>query len=126
MLVVLVTALNGIAVLHAYFRLFTGTRHTTSVSLRSRWPEKFAVLLLTALILGGGLVPQPGVTSRYHAAADIIARRQAAMARPDETHVESSRAAGELRLNPPVVPESDSRSTAGEAARTRPGWRSES
>ena len=40
MLVVLVAALNGIAVLHAYFRLFTGKRHTTSISLRSRWPEK--------------------------------------------------------------------------------------
>jgi NADH-quinone oxidoreductase subunit M len=76
MLVVLVTALNGIAVLHAYFRLFTGTRHTTTVSLRSRWPERFAVLVLTALILGGGLIPQPGVASRYHAAAEILAISQ--------------------------------------------------
>lgn len=83
MLVVLVAALNGIAVLHAYFRLFTGTRHTTSISLRGRWPEKIAVLLLTALILGGGLIPQPGVASRYHAATEIISRRQATLARPD-------------------------------------------
>jgi NADH-quinone oxidoreductase subunit M len=75
MLVVLVAALNGIAVLRAYFRLFTGARHTTSISLRSRWPEKIAVLILTALILGGGLIPQPGVASRYHAAMEIIARR---------------------------------------------------
>jgi NADH-quinone oxidoreductase subunit M len=35
------------------------------------------VLALTALILGGGLIPQPGVASRYHAATEIIARRQA-------------------------------------------------
>ena len=77
MLVVLVGALNGIAVLHAYFRLFTGTRHTTSISLRSRLPEKVAVLVLTVLILGGGLIPQPGVASRYHAATEIISRRQA-------------------------------------------------
>jgi NADH-quinone oxidoreductase subunit M len=77
MLVVLVAALNGIAVLNAYFRLFTGTRHTTSISLRGRWPERAAVLVIAALILGGGLVPQPGVVSRYHAATEIIARCQA-------------------------------------------------
>jgi hypothetical protein len=31
---------------------------------------------LTFLILGFGLFPQPGVTSRHHAAAEIIANRQ--------------------------------------------------
>jgi NADH-quinone oxidoreductase subunit M len=75
MLVVLVGALNGIAVLCAYFRIFTGTKHSASISLRSRWPERFAVLVLTALIVGGGLVPQPGVASRFHAATAIISRR---------------------------------------------------
>jgi NADH-quinone oxidoreductase subunit M len=78
MSVVFVAALNGIAVLHAYFRLFTGTVHTATVSLRSRWPERIAVLILTALILGGGLIPQPGVASRYQAAASLIAGRQTA------------------------------------------------
>jgi NADH-quinone oxidoreductase subunit M len=76
MLVVVAAALNGIAVLQAYFCLFTGTEHTASVSLRSRWPENVAVLALTALILGGGLYPQPGVTSRYRAATGLISRRQ--------------------------------------------------
>ncbi|MEX2315667.1 MAG: proton-conducting transporter membrane subunit [Pirellulales bacterium] len=121
MLVVFVTALNGVAVLHAYFRLFTGTRHTTSVSLRSRWPEKIAVLVLTALILGGGLIPQPGVASRYHAAADIISRRQAMTSRLDDSQANYSQTVGP-RLNPPVAPESDSRTTAAAAERTRRGW----
>lgn len=76
--VVLVGALNGIAILHAYFRLFTGTRHMASVSLYSRWPERIAILLLTALILGGGLLPQPGVASRYHAATEVLQRGHAA------------------------------------------------
>ena len=76
MLVVLAAALNGIAVLHAYFRLFTGTEHHASISLRARWPEKISVLALSVLIIGGGLWPQPGVTSRYHAATEIMARRQ--------------------------------------------------
>lgn len=75
-LVVLVGALNGIAVLHAYFRLFTGAQHRASISLRARWPERVAVLALSALIIGGGLWPQPGVASRYHAAQAIISRRE--------------------------------------------------
>ena len=79
-LVVLASALNGIAVLHAYFRLFTGTEHTASVSLAARLPEKLAVLALTALIIGGGLVPGPGVRSRYHAASELISRRRSARA----------------------------------------------
>ncbi len=75
MLVVIAAALNSIAVLHAYLRLFTGTVHTASISLRARLPERIAVISLTALLLGGGLLPQPGVASRYHAATEIIARR---------------------------------------------------
>ncbi len=75
MLVVLAAALNGIGVLQAYFRLFTGTEHNASISLTARTPEKVAVLMLTALILGGGLIPQPGVASRYHAAKEIMLRR---------------------------------------------------
>lgn len=77
-LVVVAGALNGIAVMQAYFRLFTGTEHHASVSLAARWSEKVAVLILSVLILGGGLWPQPGVESRYHAALEIITRRQTA------------------------------------------------
>jgi NADH-quinone oxidoreductase subunit M len=84
MLVVLAATLNGIAVLHAYFRLFTGTEHRASLSLKARWLEKIAVLSLSALILGGGLWPQPGVLSRYHAATQIMARRDAALTRTSQ------------------------------------------
>jgi NADH-quinone oxidoreductase subunit M len=74
-LVVVAAALNGIAVMHAYFRLFTGTQHTTAISLRARWPEWLAVMALSVCIVGGGLWPQPGVRSRYHAAVELIRRR---------------------------------------------------
>ncbi len=74
-IVVVAAALNGIAILHAYFRVFTGTTHNSSISLRIRFPERIAVLFLTVLIIGGGLYPQPGVTSRYHAATAILNRR---------------------------------------------------
>src|SRR5262245_9912567 len=78
--IVAAAALNGLAVLHAYFRVFTGVRHVTSIDLRLRWPEQIAVLTFTALILGGGLFPQPGVESRYHAAVKLIEIRQQRLA----------------------------------------------
>jgi NADH-quinone oxidoreductase subunit M len=73
--VVVAAALNGIAIMHAYFRIFTGTRHVASISLRARPSERVAVLILAVLILGGGLWPQPGVASRYHAAIELIRHR---------------------------------------------------
>ncbi|MFO0908620.1 MAG: proton-conducting transporter membrane subunit [Isosphaeraceae bacterium] len=75
-LVVTAAALNGISVMRAYFRLFTGKRHTSTVSLLIGPRERFAVLTLSALILGGGLFPQPGVYTRFVAAERIVAERQ--------------------------------------------------
>ncbi len=77
-----VAALNGIAVVRAYFLLFTGTRHVSSVSLRVGGREQFAVLTLAALILGGGLFPQPGVASRYRAAESLLTGRAARLLVP--------------------------------------------
>jgi NADH-quinone oxidoreductase subunit M len=73
--VVIVAALNGLAVMHAYFRIFTGRPHVASVDLNIRPAERISVLVLTALILGGGLYPQPGITTRYHAAAGLAQAR---------------------------------------------------
>lgn len=75
MTVVVAAALNGIAILKAYFRIFTGTRHVATVSLRARPSERFGVVLLSLLVLGGGLWPQPGVHSRYHAAIALLQLR---------------------------------------------------
>ncbi|MGQ0635680.1 MAG: proton-conducting transporter transmembrane domain-containing protein [Planctomycetaceae bacterium] len=74
--VVLAGALNGIAVLQAYFILLTGRRHISSVSLQMRLRERVAVLTLAALLLGLGLFPQWGVASRYVAATEILKERQ--------------------------------------------------
>ncbi|MEO8271189.1 MAG: proton-conducting transporter membrane subunit, partial [Aureliella sp.] len=73
--VVLAAAFNGIAIMLGYFRIFTGKRHVAPVSLRIRPSEQIAVLILSALILGGGLVPQPGVSSRHHAAVQLSKQR---------------------------------------------------
>ena len=74
--VVLAAALNGIAVVQAYFKLFTGTRHLSTVSLRIGPHERFAVLTLATLILLGGLVPQHIIETRYHAAVELLQHRE--------------------------------------------------
>jgi NADH-quinone oxidoreductase subunit M len=74
-LVVLAAALNGIAIVKAYFLLFTGTRHASPVSLRIGQRERFAVLLLATLIILGGLMPQVSVNSRFRAAEHLLAAR---------------------------------------------------
>ncbi|MBM4001183.1 MAG: oxidoreductase [Planctomycetes bacterium] len=106
-LVVLAGALNGIAVLKAYFRLFTGTEHLASISLRARWPERVAVLALSVLILCGGLWPEPGVAWRYDAAQEIIARRRIRLAGSERHVVEAHRVPEHPASSIPVVPPTD-------------------
>ena len=73
--VVAAAALNGIAVVRAYLHLFTGGRHVSTVWLGIGTRERIAVLTLAAMILGGGLFPQPGVTTRERAAEEILEQR---------------------------------------------------
>jgi NADH-quinone oxidoreductase subunit M len=75
--VVATAALNGIAVVRAYFLLFTGTRHLSTVSLGIGLRERVAVLTLSALILGGGFYPQPGISTRHRAAEEMLEERKA-------------------------------------------------
>jgi NADH-quinone oxidoreductase subunit M len=69
-------ALNGIAVVRAYFLLFTGARHGSTFPLAATTRERFAVLTLAGLILGLGLVPQPALISRHRVAEEILKERQ--------------------------------------------------
>lgn len=73
--IVLAAALNGIAVLRVYLKLFTGPRHSTSIDLRSRPAERIAVLVLVAAMIGGGIYPQPFLVSRYRAAEHLLEER---------------------------------------------------
>jgi len=82
--VVVAAALNGIAVVKAYFLLFTGARHASPVSLRIGNRERFAVLTLATLILLGGLVPQFSVSSRHSAAVHLLNQRDSELTSPDE------------------------------------------
>jgi NADH-quinone oxidoreductase subunit M len=91
--VVVAAALNGIAVLQAYFKLFTGTRHESSVPLQLSIRERVAVLTLSALILGGGLLPQPIVSGRYRAARAILSEREQPASVPAELATQTGVAA---------------------------------
>lgn len=73
--VVAAAALNGIAVVRAYLLLFTGARHVSTVFLGIGLRERIAALTLAALILGGGIYPQPGVASRQRAATEVLRDR---------------------------------------------------
>jgi NADH-quinone oxidoreductase subunit M len=72
---VMVTALNGISILRAYFRLFAGAPHESTVCIKVRWPERLVFSAATIVILVGGLWPQPGVDSRFRAAKVLIDQR---------------------------------------------------
>lgn len=80
--IVLAGALNGIGMVQTYFRLFTGTRYTSSVSLQISPRERFAVLALAALLLVGGLAPQSNVRSRFDAAQELLIEREAVSGSP--------------------------------------------
>jgi NADH-quinone oxidoreductase subunit M len=74
-MVAITAAINGISVVRAYFHIFTGKRHPSSSSLGCRPVERTVIVLMLALIVGGGLWPQPGVTSRYKAAKEVLDHR---------------------------------------------------
>ncbi len=80
--VVLATALCGIAIMHAYFRIFTGKHHRTSISIKSSNTERVSYLTLIGLIVFGGLLPQPGVATRYHAAVELLKHRNRELVEP--------------------------------------------
>jgi NADH-quinone oxidoreductase subunit M len=99
--VVLVGALNGIAIVQAFFKIFTGTRYTSSVSLRIRIRERYAVLGLTALIFLGGIFPQPTIVSRHDAAEELLQQREALAPRTDSASHNVSQQPP--RSSPPVA-----------------------
>jgi NADH-quinone oxidoreductase subunit M len=86
--VVIAAALNGLAIGQAYFKLFTGTKYVSTVSLRIGSHERFAVLTLAFFILMGGLFPQQSISSRYRAAHELLDHREGLSTEPtsDEEH----------------------------------------
>ena len=74
--VTLATTLNGIAVIRAYFMIFTGCRHQTEISLRIGLRERVAILSMTTILLLGGFFPQAWIGPRHEVAERIIRMRE--------------------------------------------------
>jgi NADH-quinone oxidoreductase subunit M len=100
--VILTATLNSVAIVRAWFRIFAGHRFQPNVALRSQFQERIAVVGLTFLVLGGGLWPQPGVASRFHAAGELLNHRL------------------EYLLGSPPVPESPAPGKAPEGSLSSP------
>ena len=58
------------------FPNFHGCRFQTTSVRRFHASERFADMVLTILILGGGLWPQPAVASNHHAAQALLRLRK--------------------------------------------------
>ena len=86
--VVIAAALNGIAIVRIYFLMFTGTRYVSSVPLAIGRREQIAVLVMAILILIGGLIPQPGIATRYQAAEELLHHRRTSLGLPEPPKVE--------------------------------------
>ncbi len=106
MAIVLAGALNGIAVMQAYFRIFTGKRRSVTISINTRWQEQVAIVTLALLIIGGGIYPQPGLMSRRRAVNEIHTTRIAA---PPSEPAEASM----WQLFPPLNPHSKTSPVSG-------------
>jgi hypothetical protein len=78
------------------------------VSLALGARERFAVLVLSGLILAGGLYPQPGVASRQRAAEALLAQRKLTFADEKEEEVEHDDHGHEDHEAPTQAPAGDS------------------
>jgi NADH-quinone oxidoreductase subunit M len=99
--VVAAGAINGIAIVRVYFLLFAGPRHVSGVPLAATPHERFAVLLLTALILVGGFLPQFQIASRLES-AEIALGQRSTFRDHDTNHRQSP------RRDPGLTPEGTS------------------
>jgi NADH-quinone oxidoreductase subunit M len=64
--------LNGIAMLRAYFALFTGHKPQTSISLSVTWRERVGIVLITLVVFGGAWLTPSVVESRHQTAAQLL------------------------------------------------------
>jgi NADH-quinone oxidoreductase subunit M len=67
--------LSGIAILRAYFALFTGKRTSASVSLQATPVERFGIVVIAVVVLLGGWLAPPLVASRHALADQLVAQR---------------------------------------------------
>jgi len=75
--------LNGIAIMRAYFALFTGKRPTTSVSLQVTPTERLGIVILALVVFLGGWLSPSVVASRHRVADELLQQRNGGAAYGD-------------------------------------------
>ena len=63
---------NGIAIMRAYFALFTGRRPTTSISLQVTPTERLGIIILALVVFLGGWFSPSVVASRHRVADELL------------------------------------------------------
>ena len=69
---VLAAMFNAIAIMRAYFALFTGRSPTTSISLRTTAGERIGIILISLIVFLGGWFSPPVVESRHRIANQLL------------------------------------------------------
>ena len=78
---VVVAMFNGLAIMRAYFSLFTGKRPTTSVSLQVTPRERVAIVIVATVIFIGGWFSPSIVESRHRVIDKLLEERHEPEAR---------------------------------------------
>jgi NADH-quinone oxidoreductase subunit M len=69
---VLAAMFNAIAIMRAYFALFTGRSPTTSISLRTTAGERIGIILISLIVFLGGWFSPLVVESRHRIANQLL------------------------------------------------------
>ena len=69
---ILVSAMNGIAIMRVYWKLFCGRKPASQAELPITRTERWSVTLLCLIIVAGGLFPQPELNSRMKASSVLF------------------------------------------------------
>jgi NADH-quinone oxidoreductase subunit M len=67
-----VAMMNAIAIMRAYFALFTGRSPATSISLRATLPERAGIVIISMLVFLGGWFSPSVVESRHRTANRLL------------------------------------------------------
>jgi NADH-quinone oxidoreductase subunit M len=70
--IIVSTTLNGIAIVRVYFLLFTGKQNRSGIPMPVTTRERVALIVLSSLILVGGLAPQLFLANRQTAAKQLL------------------------------------------------------
>ena len=73
---------NGVAILRAYFALFTGRRPATTLSLATTRLERAGIVLIALIVVAGTWIPSTFIASRHQVAEQLLGQPVSGSAHP--------------------------------------------